>query len=151
MTDLDRSEPWTPRHTQTVAVGYVLAGAALLGALRGASGATQVRNQIVWVTIGVIAVGAVAGAELWWLLIGRRAVGRAQRVLIESLPQHQDSNVVIAVRAPARVVAATAMTHYHRPTCLLVRGKNVSELTAADIARTDRRPCDVCGPNEAQT
>jgi len=132
-----------------VAGGYVLAGAALVSAWRGASGATQVHNQIVWATIGVVAVGLAAGSELWWLLRGRRAVGRAQRELIEALPRiGDDTGVLAAVDRPAPVVAGAAMTHYHRPSCLLVRGKTVNELTAAQVARTSRRPCDVCHPNE---
>jgi hypothetical protein len=141
---LDRAEPWTAGHTRGVVAGYVLAAVALTSAWRGASGATQVRDQIVWATVGALAVGAVVGAELWWLFMGRSTVGRAQRLLLAELARQDDvARPVAANDRGAPVVAGSTMTHFHRPTCLLVRGKVVRQVSAA---RTDLRPCDVCGP-----
>jgi hypothetical protein len=141
---LDRAEPWTSGHTRAVVAGYVLAAAALTSAWRGASGATHVRDQIVWATIGAVAVGAVVGAELWWLFIGRSTIGQAQRLLLVEIGREDAAAQPLAANDRlAPVVAGSTMTHYHRPTCLLVRGKVVRQVSAA---RTELRPCDVCGP-----
>ena len=49
-------------------------------------------------------------------------------------------------RPMAAVVAAPAMTHFHRDGCRLVAGKDVRRATRAAHERDGRTPCGVCRP-----
>jgi len=146
---LGQLEPWSARDLRVAAGWFAAGGIGVAAGWFGASGATDVRDQIAWAATAAIAIGVTAVAEMRWLLVGRRAIGQGRVLVTDIVARSMRAN---AARAAAdddtMLVAGPAMTHYHRPTCILVRGKATSGLAPAAIARCERDPCDVCLPGE---
>jgi hypothetical protein len=120
-----------------LAVGALLVLAAWLGA----SGTTKLSAQIAWVNAGIGGLIVGAAGIAWWLLTGRRSIGRRIERLADTLYATPSGPA-----AATRLVAGPRMTRYHRPGCPLVEGKSVRPADEAEHRRAGLRPCGVCAP-----
>ena len=155
---LHRNSPWGSTERVLLSVGWTLAVCAVGFAWFATSDEAVLDDQVRWVAVavaGMMVAGAVSGA---WLLAGRRAVGlRARQAL--PLPDEGEIAEVIDLRAKVLAdgasttgadtvvpVAASGMRYFHRPECLLARGKPVDAAEAAEHIRAGRIACQVCRP-----
>ncbi|MCW2586174.1 MAG: hypothetical protein JWN55_1690 [Frankiales bacterium] len=148
---LNPTSPWVlaeqVRLGQLLAVGLV----AMLAGWYGLAGTVALSRQagFLVVAIGGLVLSSV-GLSLW-LLAGLRAI-RVRRVLVREglLVMVADLPAPVvrerAVDEPTSLVASPAMTHYHRPSCLLVEGKTVAQHALAAHLQSGRTPCGVCAP-----
>lgn len=129
--------------------GLVGAGViAVLSAWWGTSGTSSLSTQYAWVNLGVIGVVVLGTGCCIWLMIGRRALGERERLLLSAIGASQLVRVPTPIRVAATrsFVAGTGMTRYHHPDCHLVAGKTVLSSSVAAHGRAGRRPCGMCQP-----
>jgi hypothetical protein len=115
------------------------------------SGSADTGTQLRWVEVGVVATMLAGVAGALWLAAGRRALRRRVRPLLQHLSMvlmtAEDADGADATAAaPATSCTTPRMTTYHRPGCMLVRGKAVTWGSMAEQRLTGRRPCGVCRP-----
>jgi hypothetical protein len=141
---------WTQRQARTIGV---LAGLGLVGlglCWFFLSGEAAYQDQVPWL-IGAIGFVALIGVVLgYWLLIGVRLVHAGSREVasvlrVHTLDPRRRLRAVAASRSvDAGFVATPAMTRAHRDGCLLVRGKPVTALSAADVSARGLQLCGAC-------
>ncbi|GAA0636025.1 hypothetical protein GCM10009547_45300 [Sporichthya brevicatena] len=146
----DDEQPWQQRQTRTLGA---LAALGLIGlgvCWYFLSGEPAYQDQVPWL-VGAITCVLVMGVVMaYWLLIGVRTVHAgssetSQVLRVETLDPRRRARVVSGARDSDVVFVATAsMTRLHRDTCLLVRGKQVSVVSAADAAARGLRLCGAC-------
>lgn len=112
-----------------------------------ASDAITVRSQVPWTNVAVAGLILSGLGNALWLVAGRRAVYEAQKTLSPSL-RHSPIATGEAMRPTEdeRAVSAEGWTRYHRPDCILVRGKAVFSEPARRHLQAGRSPCGVCRP-----
>ena len=142
------------REAKAPLVGAVVAVAVLCGAVAivlawiGAAGSPDVEEQVPWGVVGVAGTGLICLTSALWLAAARLAVVRRRlqitRLLAGRVPQA--APVLVEGSRADVVVAAPAMTHFHRDGCRLVAGKDVRRGTRATHERDGRTPCGVCRP-----
>jgi hypothetical protein len=124
----------------STAAAVIVCGLAWLGA----AGEARVGDQLIFATISVAGVVISLCANLSWIMRARRSVGDRARALLGDVPAGSETPIG---PAPARdVVAGAGMRFYHRPECLLVRGRRWSITPAAEQVAAGRAPCGVCRP-----
>jgi hypothetical protein len=139
---LQVADPWSERALALTGCG-VLGGLVLLAiGWLGASGAATFSRQIAWVNVAVLGAALAAAAQASWLIAGWRAVGvqRTAFLATVSWPQLADAPTAGA----GEIVTVPGTRRYHRPECLLVRGK----ATIAVGDRNELEPCELCHPGE---
>jgi hypothetical protein len=126
----DATAPWTRRRVTASVVADGLAAAVLVAAWVAVSGEADVRAQLGWFAVAVV---ALAGVELHGVL-GHPMM---RRLTVE---------VPTDLAVGRGVVAGARMTHFHTADCSLARGKAVRAVAPASVARRGLRPCDICEP-----
>jgi len=125
-----------------------LGAAAMAVSWIGATRSLVVADQTGWAIAGVAGTAAVLMAALLWILAARRMVERRLGHVLARL----DVSPAVAPEGADRggagvvLVAAPAMTHFHRPACPLAAGKALSTANRAEHEAAGRRPCGVCRP-----
>lgn len=142
--------PWRPAEAiWTTALNIVGAVVVFVGWL-GVSGTARLSHQYGWTSVAVVGLVIAALGNGLWLLGGRRAVGVRRRRLLADPPRGavDVTSAAVATSPPAddRLVTAPAMTRYHRPGCILVRGKDVRPYEPARRGAPAARPCGMCRP-----
>lgn len=114
----------------------------------GAAGTVRVGHQADWAIVGVAGSAAVVLAALLWVLAARRTVEQRLGDVLARLDVDAATHHAGSPRAGAgtRLVASTAMAHYHRADCPLAAGKPVARAGRRDHEAAGRRPCGVCRP-----
>jgi hypothetical protein len=140
--------PWQFGDLFGVALGNLAGLAAIVAGYVGASHEAVARQQVSWVNLGVVGLVLVSAANGGWLLAGRRACGRLRHALlpVEAGAPWPGERAVQARSVASTLVAAPAMTWYHRPDCHMVAGKDVSAAGRPEHQAAGRRPCGVCRP-----
>ena len=151
MTVVERAEarpnvPWSMSEAGTAFSTTVLGAGLLAWAWWETSGTADLDRQTTWTIVGILALVVIASGSFYWLVSGRRAV-RARR---DRLADRLEDSILVSGDGPAagttagaaRRVAVTGTSRYHRPECLLVRGKE----TRAVTARTRLTACEMCEP-----
>lgn len=144
-----RSRPWGLG--SVLGLYFAVSVGALLLVLGwwGASGASEPSQQTLWIDLAVIGI-LLSGVGIGgWLLTGQRAVGKRRRVIILALMGGDGPEPRIfdpMASSLDDLVAAPAMTRYHRTSCLLAAGKPVRVATLAAHRSAGRRPCGICQP-----
>lgn len=138
---------WRDGDVVLLVLTAVLGLVAIIGAWFGASGATTLARQAVWLEAAMGGF-AVAGVGMClWIMRGRRAIGERRAALVSLAPEQDDPSEPAPVRrtgdmtAPLHLVRAEGMRRVHSPDCPLVAGKAV---WPADLGDGD--PCTVCKP-----
>jgi hypothetical protein len=146
----DDERPWTQRQARTLGV---LVGLGLFGFVLCwyfLSGEPAYQDQVPWLVGAVICVLAVGIGVAYWLLLGMRTVHAGTREIsqvlrVGTLDPRRRLRAVATSRGNDVVFVATAnMTRLHRESCLLVRGKPVSVVSAADAAARGATLCKAC-------
>ncbi|MGH9138185.1 MAG: hypothetical protein ACRD0G_14250 [Acidimicrobiales bacterium] len=136
---------WTELRRLGTLVGVGLV--ALAVSWRATSDRVAVDDQILWLNIAVLGVMAAGLANLAFLLRAYRTV-RARRVRM--LAEHRRPSAAapdpVAAATAEPLVAAPAMTRFHRVGCPFVQGKDVSVAERDHHAAAGRRPCPWCQP-----
>jgi hypothetical protein len=113
-------------------------------------GQVRIGPQIPWLNAGMAGLAVAAVGNVLWLLQGRRAVAERTRAVVGRLsdrPPPRRRTVAPARRAAdGGFVATEAMTHYHRPDCLLVAGRSARPQARAEHVAAGRTPCGACRP-----
>lgn len=111
----------------------------------GASGREETSDQIAWLNLGIVGVLVPAVTGRLWVLRSRRAVQYRVGAILDAADS-VPIDVVAQPLRPHRLVTAARMSRYHRPECLLVAGKALSDDSLAAHERAGRRPCEMCQP-----
>jgi hypothetical protein len=126
-----------------------LSGTGLVVAWLVASGTTDPARQEYAVAGGIVATALAVAGLAGWLLAGMRtlrqrregAVHRAREVLARR------TGTADSPATAGALVTAKGMTHYHRASCLMVRGKAVRAVRGTRLAALTA--CPVCRPGES--
>jgi hypothetical protein len=128
-----------------------LSGVGLLVCWIGASGNPYRDPELAWAAGGIGAVAVAGAGATAWLLTGvrelqarKRRLGRRTEAIAAAAGARRGATVTENDRSS--LVSAPGMTRYHRPDCLLVRGKPATRRTLAAHTKAGRRPCGVCQP-----
>ena len=140
-----RRSPW-PREIALVAgLGIVFAAALIIIATVLASGEAQFSHQISWVSVAITGLIVAAVCNVFFILSARQAM-RARAMRLGGGVALDDEQRIMPLEHDGRLVAARAMTLYHRPDCILVQAKNVRAAARSLHERRGRKPCGVCRP-----
>jgi hypothetical protein len=147
---LPPASPWSPRDLVR-AVEYLLAALVLLlTAWFGASSTTVFTYQVYWVVLGIGAAALLSFGAMMFVLDGLREIRGRRGALMHSLNAALWEDQASTEVGPAdleHAVASSLMTHYHRRTCPLVRGKAVPLVgLPATHVEAGRVSCGVCAP-----
>jgi hypothetical protein len=115
------------------------------------AGKATLTSQAPSLNIAIFSLVLAGGANVWLLVIGRRAIGLRRRALLGEPAPTARRNVAAA---PAFVptgdddsfVADPALTLYHRSTCALAVGRRWAALPRAAQEHAGRTACGVCRP-----
>jgi hypothetical protein len=147
--------PWRPADATRLLFVNVVGGAVLVGGYVGTSETARLSHQLTWLSAAVVGFAIAGAGNVLWLLAGRRAVGLRLRALLAGcdpsafpLPSADGSGAVTAAeqREVEGLVAVAQGTRYHRPGCLLVRGKPLIAHLPAGRRGPGRQPCEACRP-----
>jgi len=137
--------PWRETQVRVVCAAQLLAVAAVLIATAGSAHTASFDEQTNWLTVAVAGLALAVVVSAAWLLHGRRRLVRRRAGLTTS--------IAVAFDRPAAgpgvhlaPVATAQMSHYHRETCQLVRGKGAEPASVIEHRRAQRTPCAVCRP-----
>jgi len=123
--------------------------AAVAVSWAGSARTVRVGHQADWAIVGVAGSAAIVLAALVWVLAARRTVEQRLGDVLARLDAGAagpPSAGGPTAGTDTRLVASTAMAHYHRPGCPLSAGKPVAVAGRTDHQAAGRRPCGVCRP-----
>jgi hypothetical protein len=134
--------PWSLPDARAAFVTATSGVLLLVLAYWWASGTGDADDQVSATVLGVVAVVLVGTAGLIWVLSGRRAVRLRRVELIDRIAELGDDRAATLDADDAPLVGLPGSARFHRPDCLLVRGKDV-QLVARDGGGRD---CEMCRP-----
>jgi hypothetical protein len=117
----------------------------------GASGTLTLSHQLLWAVLAITGAAVAAVMQGMFVLDAFRVIKARRLAIMTDLAALAPAGAAAESRVVATDdvnlrVAAAAMTHYHRPYCMLVDGKDVSLHGSADEhAAAGRTACGVCG------
>lgn len=136
----DLRGPWQWRDLSRLVLGHAIGFVLIAMSWWNTRGDDDIRRQLRWLCLGVagLILGGVASAVFF--MRGRMAVGAARVDLLPDVP-------AVGAKAPVAdeagpVVSGPGMTRYHRPSCAMVAGREVSAVRAM----RGRHACEVCEP-----
>jgi hypothetical protein len=133
---------WGRRDLVMLALLYLIGAVGLVLAWYGSAAEADWRDDAKWLVTATGAVSVAGLGLLLWLVAGKVRIAAAQRAvrrgLLERREQRQLDRAVVPV---AETVTAAGMRRYHRPSCLLMNGK---QAVATD--RSELAACGVCEP-----
>jgi hypothetical protein len=140
--------PWNARQRLVLVVLLAVGMLGLIAGYAGTSGTLRLSRQVAWVNVagaGLIVSGA---AVALFLTAGRRAIGRRRLGLFGNVEEKAAATMTpSSIAAAGDLVAAPAMTRYHRDDCTFVAGKSGLVMASAiGHEQAGRRPCGVCLP-----
>jgi hypothetical protein len=124
-----------------------LGALAVAASWAGSARTVRVGHQADWAIVGVAGSAAIVLGALLWVLAARRTVEQRlgdvlARLDVGTAPAQAGGRTA----GDTRLVASTAMAHYHRPGCPLAAGKPVAAASRKDHEAAGRRSCGVCRP-----
>jgi hypothetical protein len=142
------ASPWTARQRLGLLFLLALGVVGLVAGYEGTSGTLRVGHQVPWINLAGAALLVSGAGVVAFLTAGRRAIGRRRLGLFGNLAE-AGSAVAAAGSglAAGDLVAAPAMTRYHRADCSFVAGKTgLAASSSAAHQQAGRKPCGVCLP-----
>lgn len=149
---------WGPRRLAVAFVGNSVGLTVIVTAWWATSGARSVPHQLAWLNVGVAGLILAGLSDLFWLGEGRRVLRRER---ISAFPPAVPLTptglpaTVVPMKAGARsatpgsdgqLVTVAGTLRYHRPGCVLVRGKAVTVSAGTGPSQGSLRACEVCRP-----
>lgn len=149
------SVPWRPADATRLFLLNGVGAFVVLLAWVGCGGTARLSHQFAWTSLGVVGFLTAAVGNGLWLLTGRRMVGVRLRQLLPleaELDMTEPGSRAVPATAdpltydPELLVAAEGGSRYHRPDCVLVRGKELETGSRSSFFDSPRTPCEVCEP-----
>ncbi len=139
---------WSRRENAVLAIvgGLCVAGLALCW--KAVADETWWRDQLGVAKVGALFTGLFVLVVLGWIVLGMRRLRAGLRELAArrreayGLGPSVELSVGDVLATSTELVMAGSMTRAHRPSCLLLRGKSVQPVPAAQAAEYPR--CGVC-------
>ena len=125
----------------TNSIGLVL----IIAGWYQASGEVTVRGQLTWLNVSMVGLGVSGWANGMWLWRGRQVIGLARATMLPLASNRKGPRPTPAL-PESSLVTGPGMSRFHRPSCPLVAGKDVSGETLAHFERRGLTACDVCQP-----
>jgi hypothetical protein len=154
--------PWSSDHLVGVMVVNGVGLILLIGGWWKASSISSAHSQLAWLNLSVLGLVLAGAANGLWLARVRRVVTLARSAALPFGPGQPFGPSVTAAQpalaGPKPGTAATnghgtgdlvsgpGMSFYHRPSCLMVAGKEIQAAARSRHERAGRRPCEVCWP-----
>ena len=147
--------PWTLDHLIKLVIANTIAFGLIAGSWFATSGDGSVRQQLPWVAASLASLVLSGAANGLWLLRGRQLIG-LQRVMIlpvtgspgksngNPIPEHHTTGE--GVPESKRLVSASGMQHYHRPSCSHAAGKSCWAAPRTEHEANGLVACGVCEP-----
>lgn len=121
------TRPWTHRRIVGLAAVQVIFLGVVLLAARSTSGQSEVREQILWLNVAVVAAIASAVSNGSLLVGARRSVSLRQRDVLDLVGARMAPQVMSQdpTTSPTdqSLVSIAGLRFAHRPGCALVAGK----------------------------
>jgi hypothetical protein len=137
---------WTSRTRAAVFASNAFGFVALALSAIAASATHDLSARVAWCNVAVIGFIVAGLGDVLFLTAGRRAIGRRRVELLGARFEVTPSVASAMTDDRCLPVAAARMTRYHRPTCLLMRGKPARRASAAHHQRAGLAPCGLCLP-----
>ena len=137
---------WGPRRLTVALVGNSVGLTLMVTAWWTTSGARSIPHQLAWLNIGVGGLMLGGLSNMFWLGEGRRVL---RRELIGAFPAAVPMKTSVRSTTPGsheQLVTVAGTLRYHRPGCVLVRGKAVTVSTGTGPGKGSIRACEVCRP-----
>jgi hypothetical protein len=154
-----RTELWTVTELLVLLAGLAAGAIILLAAWIGASGTSRYSSLVGWAAFGVAGPAVAGMAAASWILSGLRTIQRDRAEMgarvaelaatraIGGTPPVRTRHAVPSILSPEEFVASKGMTRYHRPDCLMVKGKAVAAASVLTHRSAGRVPCGMCLPS----
>jgi hypothetical protein len=140
-----RPGPWIYGDRLAVLTLNVLAVVAVFVCWVGSATEVAFRDSLLWLQGAIVAVVVASVADAVWLLAGMRALRERRRALVLQWPAAAPGRVARSREDAPDLVTGERMTAFHRPSCLLVRAKEVRQGSRRDFERERLTPCGMCG------
>jgi hypothetical protein len=137
--------PWRAGQLRVACLAQLLALAVVAVASVGVIHTAGFDEQTDWLNVAIAGVALAAITAGAWLQVGRRRVVARRTRLATANASVLDRPIARDAATPAPV-ATPAMSHYHRESCQLVRGKGAAPAPVIEHHRAERTPCAVCRP-----
>jgi hypothetical protein len=141
--------PWRPADATRLVLVDIVGGSAVVVGWLGTAQTSALSRQLTWVTVAVVGLVIAGTGNALWLLAGRRNVGLRLRAALDEHvtgPAAVPVPGVVAHPAARALVAVPRGSRYHRPACVLARGKEHQPATAKRHLANGLRPCEACRP-----
>lgn len=142
--ELVTASPWTTRQRVVLAVLLGVGVVGLVAGYTGTSGTLRVSRQVAWLNVAGAGLVVSGVGVVVFLTAGRRRIGRRRLGLFGNLNGDSAAPAMAGGGSATDLMAAPAMTRYHRVDCEFVAGKRVRPASAAEHRRAGRRPCGIC-------
>jgi hypothetical protein len=142
------ANPWSARDLVRAVEYGLVSIVLLLTAWFGGSNTIVFTHQVYWVVLGIAGTSLLSFGALMFLLDGLREIrGLTLMQKLDAALSQDQGPVEVGPIDLEQAVTSSLMTHYHRRSCPLVRGKAVPivELPATHVD-AGRIPCGVCAP-----
>lgn len=106
-----------------------------------ASGMKRANDQVAWLGLSLVGLGASAAVNAWRLGRARRAVTLAREIVLPT-----PGRATRSTGESSWFVSGPNMSRVHRSSCLLVTGKPVERIDSDAAAASGLQPCEVCRP-----
>jgi hypothetical protein len=145
---------WGSRSRLVLAAGWAIGLLVVLTGWWGVSGEAAPDDQYRWLVLGVLGMTVCLAAGTAWVFTGLRTVGTRIRLAVPVPPEVVEGITELRLvpdghdEESARLVAASGMRYYHRPSCTLAQGKAVRPAERSEHLRAGRVACGVCRPDD---
>lgn len=143
------SSPWSGKHARSILLLLGGGCALVVWAWASARDAGSPPDQVGQLVVAIAGFGAVIVGAIYWIGTGRGVLGRRNTDvlgrladLLPSTDPGEPLESATVADAGAALVALVGSSRYHRPDCLLIRGKPVER----GPVETGRTPCEMCTP-----
>ncbi len=136
---------WGRRDLTLLLVPYALGAVGLVVAWYGSAKEADWRDDARWLVTGTGSVTLAGLGLLLWLVAGKLRIVAAGRAVRRGLLERREARAertAAAVLPDSNFVTWRGSRRYHRPSCLLMHGKEV--VAATDL--TNLGACGVCEP-----
>jgi hypothetical protein len=112
-----------------------------------ASGKASSDEQTTSLNVAILGVLIAGAGQLYWVLDGRRAVGRRRRALLaDAAPVAATVEVAGNTGSAPGEMLAGGGRYYHRLDCGLATGRAAATAARAEHEAAGRLACGVCAP-----
>ena len=144
--------PWEASELIATGARLLVAGIGLLAAYIGCSGTVSWLAQQAWTALGIGALVFGLTAVAGWIQSGLRTLRALEAELLGMAVEEFGPNLAAetvpntSATRPDALVTVAGTTLLHRPSCLLVAGKPVREISRTAAVTASLADCTMCIP-----